>query len=209
VTGGPGGRGPRQGARAQPHAGDLFAVRGRRLAGRVVSTTAVVGPTHGCLLVYLYADARLSREALLAPPLLTTRAPFSHGLFEPLRGEPLAPGLAFERHAFRDAHGALVDEMGRPLEAGPRAGAGLGAGAAAPVGEYRLLEVEAIEALLAASDASYDLPAPSEPAEGGDVTGAVKAILARWTAAFGRPPTRDEWLSLYDVALEDRDRDPD
>jgi hypothetical protein len=185
-------------ARRGPHVGDLFTVRGRRLAGRVVSTTAVVGPTHGCLLVYLYADARLSRDALLAPPLLTTRAPFSHGLFEPLRSEALVPGQAFDRHAFRDARGALFDEMGRPLDSP----------AAAPVGEYRLHEVEAIDALLAASDAAYAVPPPAEAPAGGDVTAAVRAILARWTAAFGRPPTREEWLALYDVAMDDAGDDP-
>src|SRR5580700_676429 len=103
-------------ARSVPRTGDLFTVRGRRLVGRVASTGAVVGPTHGCLLVYVYADARLSREALLLPPMLTTRAPFSRGLFERLRSEPLLPGVLLERHAFRDARGALLDEEGRPVE---------------------------------------------------------------------------------------------
>lgn len=175
-----------------PRVGDLFTVRGRRLAGRVVSTTAVVGPTHGCIVVYLYADAQLSRDALLAPPLLTTRAPWSRGLFVSIRSEALVPGRAFGRHAFRDARGALLDEMGRPLDA---------AAEAAPVGEYRLYGIEAIEALLARSDAAYDIPPPAA-ATAGDVAASVKAIVAQWTAAFGRPPTLEEWDSLYDVAID-------
>jgi len=175
--------------RQAPRVGDLFTVRGRRLAGRVVSTSAVVGPTHGCILVYVYADARLSRDALLVPPMLTTRAPWSHGLFEPLRSEPLLPGQALERHAFRDARGDLFDEQGRPVAA-PRG----------PVGEYRLFEVDAIEAALARVPAQYDVPPPG-PQPAGDVGEAVRDIVSRWVAAFGRPPTRDEWLSLYEVAM--------
>src|SRR5580704_15219226 len=103
--------------RSAPRVGDLFTVRGRRLVGRVISTSAVVGPTHGCILVYVYADARLSRDALLVPPLLTTRAPWSHGLFELARNEPLLPGATLVQHTFRDARGDVFDEMGRPVAA--------------------------------------------------------------------------------------------
>jgi len=181
--------------RRAPRVGDLFTVRGRRLAGRVVSTTAVVGPTHGCVLVYVYADARLSRDALLVPPMLTTRAPWSRGLFVPLRSEALLPGAALAAHAFRDAKGELLDEQGRPSKAAP-----------GPVGEYHLFEVEAIEAALAAAPAEYDVP-PAGPTPTGDAAAAVKEIMARWVTTFGRPPTRDEWLSLYDVAMGD-DEDP-
>jgi hypothetical protein len=181
--------------RGAPRVGDLFTVRGRRLVGRVVSTSAVVGPTHGCILVYVYADARLSRDALLVPPLLTTRAPFSHGLFEPLRGEPLSPGQVLPHHAFRDAAGHVLDEEGRPVK-GEVGGEG--------VGEYRLFEVDAVEALLARTPGGYDVP-PAGPPPASDVTGAVRDVIARWVATFGRPPTREEWLSLYDVAMEPGD----
>lgn len=182
--------------RRPPRVGDVFTVRGRRLAGRVISTTAVVGPTHGCVLVYLYADARLSRDALLVPPMLTTRAPWSRGLFVPLRSEPLLPGAALEHHGFRDARGELLDEQGRPSK-----------GATGPVGDYRLWEVEAIESALARAPAEYDVPPPG-PAPAGDVGAAVKEIVARWVTAFGRPPTREEWQSLYDVAVTPDDDDP-
>ncbi len=183
-------------ARSVPRTGDLFTVRGRRLVGRVVSTGAVVGPTHGCLLVYVYADARLSREALLVPPMLTTRAPFSRGLFERLRSEPLLPGVLLERHAFRDARGALLDEEGRPVEGVLDPGV--------PVGEYRLQEVEAIEAVLGASTVAYDPPPPAAP-PADDVGAALRDIVMRWVKSFGRPPTREEWQSLYDVAVSGED----
>jgi hypothetical protein len=183
--------------RDAPRVGDLFTVRGRRLVGRVISTGAVVGPTHGCILVYVYADARLSRDALLVPPLLTTRAPFSHGLFEPLRSEALSPGQVLARHAFRDAAGQLLDEEGRPLK-------GEGEGGVEVVGEYRLLSVEAVEALLGRTAGGYEVPAAGPP-PASDVTVGVKDLIARWVAAFGRPPTREEWLSLYEVAMEGGD----
>lgn len=178
-----------------PRVGDLFTVRGRRLVGRVVSTSAVVGPTHGCLVAYVYADATLSRDALLVPPLLTTRAPWSHGLFVALRHEPIRPGGVLEHHVFRDARGALFDEEGRPTTVG-----------SGPVGEYRLLPVEALESALAATTASYDVPEPSRAAEA-DLGGAVRDLMTRWSAAVGRRPTRDEWLSLYDAALDASDED--
>jgi hypothetical protein len=183
--------------RGGPRAGDLFTVRGRRLVGRVVSTTAVVGPTHGCLLVYVYADARLSRDALLVPPMLATRAPFSRGLFEPLRSEPLLPGYVLAQHAFRDAAGHVLDEEGRPVK-------GQVGSEVERVGEYRLFEVEAVEALLARTPGGYEVPAEGPPAAG-DVTGAVREVAARWVAAFGRPPTREEWGALYDVSMDIED----
>ena len=132
-----------------PQVGDVFAVRGRSVLGRVVSTDAVVGPTHGCLLVYVYRDSTLSRDALLVPPMLTTRAPFLRGLFvlqlqlQRRASRPLLSGEYFEVHGFRDSAGRLLDELGRPLEA---------ASPGAPVGSYRLLDAGGVEDALAATD---------------------------------------------------------
>lgn len=123
----------------EPLMGDVFEVRG--LLGRVVSTEAIVGPTHGCILVYVYAGKELSRDALLVPPMLTTRAPWSRGLFATVRNEPLLPGSFFDRHCFRDG-ARFVDEEGRPVK-----------DPAEPIGEYRLLDVDAIERTLAAATA--------------------------------------------------------
>jgi ribosomal protein S18 acetylase RimI-like enzyme len=127
--------------------GDVFAVErggGPGLLGRVVSTSAVVGPTHGCILVYVCVarGRRPGREDLLVPPMLTTRAAWSRGYFVHLRSEPLLPGEYLERHVFRDAQGRFYDEEARPAAA-PAPGE--------PVGEWKLLEVEAIEAALAAA----------------------------------------------------------
>jgi hypothetical protein len=129
-------------ARRAAQIGDIFAVRTSRaegLLGRVVSTSAVVGPTHGCNLVYVYRPgSSLSRDELLVPPMMTTQAPWSHGYFVYLRSEPLLPGLFFDRHCFRDAHGTLYDEESRPLQA-----------PLSPVGLWRLYdEVATIEALI-------------------------------------------------------------
>jgi hypothetical protein len=128
--------------------GDVFAVRrpgspgegGEALVGRVVSITAIVGPTHGCKLVYLYrAGSGLSRDDLLLPPVLTTRAPWSHRYFEFLRQEPLLPGTFFERHCFRDGRGGFYDEESRPLGA-----------PFDPVAEWKLHEeVDSIEGAIA------------------------------------------------------------
>ena len=125
----------------EPLVGDVFEVRGpgrgKRL-GRVVSTEAIVGPTHGCILVYVYAGHELSRDALRVPPMLTTRAPWSHGLFHTVRNEPLLPGSFFDSHCFRDGD-RWVDDEGRPVQ-----------DPAEPIGEYRLYDVAAIEKALAA-----------------------------------------------------------
>src|ERR1700722_13066533 len=114
-------------ARREPQVGDVFAVRGRQLLGRVVSMDAAVGPTHGCVLVYIYRDATLSRDALLVPPMLTTRAPWYRGLFEHRGSRPLMPRDYFEQHVFRDVKGQLFDEEERPLDASP---------VGVPVGEH-------------------------------------------------------------------------
>lgn len=176
-----------------PRIGDVFAVEGRELLGRVVSTDAVVGPTHGCVLVYVYRDATLARDALLVPPMLTTRAPFNRGVFAVRGSRPLMPKDYFERHAFRDAKGALFDEEERPLDAAP---------AGVPVGEHRLLDVDAVRESLAAAPGGYAFP-PLEDASLEDVRAAAHALVERWTARMGRRPTRTEWASLYDDGDED------
>ena len=172
-------------ARREPQIGDVFALRrgdagGGDLLGRVVSTSAIVGPTHGCLVVYVYrGDApRPSLDDLLLPPLLTTRGPWSRGYFAHLRSEPLLPGDYFERHVFRDAQGRFYDEEARPVDA-PAAGEA--------VGEWRLFEVEAIEAAVAAALALLPPRAAREPKpapEEGD------------HALETRPPSVDDYVRL-------------
>jgi hypothetical protein len=174
--------------RREPQIGDVFAVRGRKLLGRVVSTDAVVGPTHRCVLCYVYRDATLSREALLVPPMLTTRAPFYRGLFEHRGSRPLMPKDYFEQHVFRDAKGSLFDEEERPLENAP---------AGVPVGEHRLLEVDAVSDQIAAVPGGYDFPPLREPSLE-PLRTAARDLADRWAKELGRRPTRAEWASLYD-----------
>jgi hypothetical protein len=175
-------------ARREPQIGDVFGIRGRRLVGRVVSTDAVVGPTHGCVLLYVYRDATLSREALLVPPMLTTRAPFYRGLFEHRESRPLMPKDYFAQHVFRDAKGQLFDEQERPVDQAP---------AGVPVGEHRLLDVEAVKDAIAAVPGGYEPPPRREPSLEA-VRAAARLVVDRWTAELGRPPTRAEWASLYE-----------
>ena len=175
-------------ARREPRIGDVFAVRGRQLLGRVVATDAAVGPTHGCVLVYVYRDATLSRDALLVPPMLTTKAPFYRGLFEHRGSRPLMPPDYFEAHAFRDAKGALFDEQERPLDAAP---------AGVPVGEHKLLDVDSVNDRLAAAPGGYDFPVLKDASLDG-VREAARALVERWTAQMGRRPTHGEWASLYE-----------
>jgi hypothetical protein len=175
-------------ARREPQVGDVFAVRGRSLLGRVVSTGAVVGPTHGCALVYLYRDATLSRDALLVPPLLTTRAPWYRGLFEHREHWPLMPRDYFVQHAFRDARGQLFDEEERPLDRAPPG---------VPVGEHRLLDVQAVAGAIEAVPGGYDPPPIREPSLEA-MRAAARALVQRWTADRGRPPTPAEWAALYE-----------
>jgi len=175
-------------ARREPQVGDVFAVRGRQLLGRVVSMDAAVGPTHGCVLVYVYRDATLSRDALLVPPMLTTRAPWYRGLFEHRGSRPLMPKDYFEQHVFRDVKGQLFDEEERPLDAAP---------AGVPVGEHRLLDVEDVTDAIEAVPGGYEAPVLREPSLAG-VREAARELVQRWTGEMGRPPTRAEWASLYE-----------
>ena len=175
-------------ARREPQMGDVFSVRGRDLLGRVVSTSAVVGPTHGCALVYVYRDATLSREALLVPPMLMTRAPWYRGLFEHRESRPLMPGDYFEQHAFRDVKGLLYDEEERPLDEAPPG---------VPVGEHRLLDVEAVADAIEAVPGGYEPPPLRQPSLEG-LRASARELVNRWTSERGRPPTRAEWASLYE-----------
>ncbi len=130
-------------AKRPPQIGDVFAVHGSSaegLLGRVVSTSAIVGPTHGCNLVYVYRPgSNLARDELLVPPMMTTRAPWSRRYFEFVRSKPLLPDDFFERHCFRDVRGHLYDEKSRPLDE-----------PVGPVGRWQLYEeVDAIEEAIA------------------------------------------------------------
>jgi ribosomal protein S18 acetylase RimI-like enzyme len=178
--------------RREPQIGDVFAVSradGEAILGRVVSTSAIVGPTHGCVLAYLYRDVpRPTRGDLLLPPVLTTRAPWSRGYFTHVRSAPLLPGDYFERHVFRDAKGQLVDEEARPVDA---------AEPGELVGEWRLLDVGAIDAAIDAALAKL----PRRPSEG---EGEGERERERGPGAEPgegyeleeRPPSVDEYLHL-------------
>jgi ribosomal protein S18 acetylase RimI-like enzyme len=174
--------------RREPQIGDVFAVSradGEAILGRVVSTSAIVGPTHGCALVYLYRDVpRPTREDLLMPPVLTTRGPWSRGYFTHVRSAPLLPGDYFERHVFRDAKGRIVDDEARPVDA---------AEPGEPVGEWKLWDVATIDAAIDAALAK--LPRPQ-----GGGSGAARPPLAE-TPGDGyeleeRPPGVDEYVCL-------------
>ena len=176
-----------RGAAREPQIGDVFAVRGRKLLGRVVSTDGAVGPTHGCVLVYVYRDPAMSRDALLVPPMLTTRAPFHRGLFEHRGSKPLMPQDYFERHAFRDASGRLYDEQERPLGDAP----------GVPVGEHRLFDVDAVTDAIASVPGGYEFPVIQD-APIAALRTAARELREQWKSAMGRDLTPEEWAALYE-----------
>ena len=178
-------------ARREPQIGDVFTVRradGEPILGRVVSTIAIVGPTHGCVVAYVYRDAPRPRgergdarelaAALLLPPLLTTRGPWTRGYFAHLRSAPLLPGDYLERHLFRDAQGRIVDEEARPVEA---------AEPGELVGEWRLYDVEAIDAAIGAALATLPRDAGARERSAGELDAYV---------VEDRPPSVDEYVRL-------------
>jgi ribosomal protein S18 acetylase RimI-like enzyme len=180
-------------ARREPQIGDVFALRrgaAGELLGRVVSTSAIVGPTHGCILVYVYRDEpRPTRDDLLLPPILTTRGAWSRGYFAHLRSEPLLPGDYFERHVFRDALGRFYDDEARPLDA-PEPGE--------PVGEWRLLDADAIEAAVAEALARMPPRVAREPHTGTEDAYDMEE----------RAPSVDEYVRLRrDAGLSEKTAD--
>jgi hypothetical protein len=93
----------------------------------------------------------------------------------------------FAPHVFRDAEGRLFDEEERPLDAAPPG---------VPVGEHRLLDVEAVADAIAAVPGGYEPPPMRVPSLDA-LRAAARALVQRWTADRGRPPTRAEWAALY------------
>jgi len=71
--------------------------------GRVVRTDAKLLPIRDCILIYIYSVGAssklpvplLSKDALLVPPILTSRAPWLMGYFETLENEPLAAEMCW------------------------------------------------------------------------------------------------------------------
>ena len=98
----------------------------------------------------------------------------------------------FERHVL-PRPGRLFDEEESPAREGARR---------RPVGEHRLLDVDAFDRI-AAVPGGYDFPPLREPSLE-PLRTAARELVDRWTKELGRRPTRAEWASLYDADEEPR-----
>lgn len=116
-------------SRKRVQVGDVFAMLppdGLYLFGRVISVDATPfggAPEFRAVLVYVFRlraatptpPDLLPADALLVPPLLTNRLPWTRGYLETVQQRALAPGEQLERHVFRDhSSGRFLDENGAP-----------------------------------------------------------------------------------------------
>jgi len=136
-------------SRKRPGVGDVFVALppdGLFLFGRVIRTDAL-GPMKA-LLVYIYSNRSatkevpegLSPDSLLIPPAFTNALGWSHGRFETIANERLAPGDVLRRHCFFAA-GRYYDENGTTL-AEPSEPCGIGG-----LASYRMLDDRISDAL--------------------------------------------------------------
>jgi hypothetical protein len=115
-------------SRRSPKAGDIFAMLppdGQYLYGRVVDTDANPLGVGGAILIYIYRARsqdkspvpELTRDALLLPPLMTNRLPWSRGYFEHLEHIALEPADRLPQHCFKDCvRKTYRDEHGNRLK---------------------------------------------------------------------------------------------
>jgi len=115
------------------------------LYGRVISTTAVIVPMTGCILIYIYAARsadknlvpELYRSQLLIPPMMTNKLPWSKGYFELIASGPLNPMDRLPQHCFARTWMSppqYFDDKGNQLN-----------GPISPVGEYGLQSYRTID----------------------------------------------------------------
>jgi hypothetical protein len=115
--------------RRRPDVGDVFVMQppdGAFLFGRVIDTSAEIGPMKSCILIYVYrtraqekaAPAELLPDDLLVPPMITNGRPWTMGYFEPIENRALRAVDSFPQHCFADPlRGWYFDERGRRLPA--------------------------------------------------------------------------------------------
>ncbi len=134
-------------SRKQVELGDVFTMLmpdDRYRFGRVISTSATVGPMAGVNLLYVYRCnaeskdmpdlAELKPSRLLVPPILTNRKGWTLGLFETIGNVPPDESDVLDQHCFRRWNGDYFDEcsnqLGSPTE---------------PVGDYGLHSYRSID----------------------------------------------------------------
>ena len=140
-------------SRAQPRAGDVFALRldGLFRFGRVISTDAMAGwNMTGARLIYVFRHTatqaavpdrvEMTPEQLLVPPLMTNNLPWSRGYFRTLINLPIEAGEALPRHCFRASTGRYYDDMAKELP-----------GPIEPVGEWGLQSYRSIDDVLSSA----------------------------------------------------------
>lgn len=134
--------------RRAPEVGDIFVMQPpdeQFLYGRVISTSAMIGPIEDCILIYLYrarstekkAIPQLLRGQLLVPPMMTNKLPWTKGYFEYIENRPLTPLDLLPQHCFARSWTnppQYFDELGNRM-----------AGPIEPVGEYGLQSYRTID----------------------------------------------------------------
>jgi hypothetical protein len=135
-------------SRRTPRLGDIFAMMisdDTYLFGRVVSTSATIGPMHDVILIYIYRiksrestppqPNELRMDNLLLPPLMTNRLPWSRGYFMRVGNGPAGDAGLLTRHCFFSAtRDRYYDEFGEELP-----------GPIPPVGEWGLESYRTID----------------------------------------------------------------
>lgn len=132
-------------SRRAPAEGDIFVMLppdGLFLYGRVISTTAKVGPMQNCVLIYVYRRRskekevvpNLLRNELLVPPMMTNELPWKRGYFETLNNLMLGPFDRLPQQSFADSNGRYFDENSNPLP-----------GPVEPVGQWGLHSFRTID----------------------------------------------------------------
>ena len=134
-------------SRRKQQRGDVFAMLlpdDRYRFGRVISTSAVVGPLKGVLLLYVYRyrardmgvpdREELRPDRLLVSPILTNSKGWREGVFETVGHVPLDECDVLEQHCFRRWNGEYFDEKSNPLP-----------GPVEPVGDFGLHSFRTID----------------------------------------------------------------
>jgi hypothetical protein len=152
-------------SRRKPKQGDVFAMLlpdSKYLFGRVISTTARIGPIKDVVLIYIFRSrsdtkdlpdrAILRTGNLLLQPILTNRLPWIRGYFETCASFAFSEGEVLSQHCFRSLlrKGEYFDEFNNRLS-----------GPIGPVGNYGLDGYGSIDRMISKALGLESSPSPT------------------------------------------------